>query len=196
MVEEYELTPQGKLYELEKELNELKKHPLGSTSAGKNLLYAVETLNENITRLIDIFKESAENLGSASAADSGDSQVSGKIDELIDQNKEIAEALITLADEIKEHKKAFTSMPDMAAPTPLPTVSAMPGTPQAMPALGALPTAGPPPFPGLDSSMPPMPDFGADLGSDFGSDLGMPGSPTAGPPLPPEKKKKRGLFGR
>jgi len=192
MTEEYELTPQGKLHELEKDLNELKKHPLGSTSTGKNLLYAIETLNENITRLIDIFKESAETLGSATAADSGDSHVSGKIDELIDQNKEIAEALITLADEIKEHKKAFTGMPDIATPAPVPTVPTMPGTLQAMPTPGALPTAGPPPFPGLDSSMPPMPDFGADLGSD----LGMPGSPTAGPPPPPEKKKKKGLFGR
>ncbi len=181
MDEEYELTPHKKIMELEKELDYIKKHPIGSSSAGKNLVAAIETLNENIVSLIEIFREAGAGLNSSGEQPSDD-LMGKKIDNLVGQNKEIAEALVSLADELKEHKETVSDLqstvsnqepPKMTPPEPMP----QPNFPEQ------------PAFP-QDQGMPPMPDLGADInmppaGGDMGSDM---------PPVPPPPKKK-GLFG-
>ena len=203
MTEEYDLTPHRKIEELENELEQIKKHPFGSASEGKHLLDAILMLNDSINSLIEVFKESAEKLGSDEQPESVDSKnedVGKKIDELVEQNKDIAEALVSLADELKEHKETESRPQAKPVATPkqqqsYPTGQAqfVPGPPL-RPQQQSMPRGMPPgsldqSFPPLDSGLPDMPDFGDDLGMPSFDEPSKPGIyETASPPAPPKKK--------
>lgn len=205
MEEEYELTPHSRLDALEKEVDQLKKHPIGSTKSGQNLLSAIETLNDSINRLIDIFKESAASMSPSEDLETPNNSVNKKIDELVNQNKEIAEALVNLADELNSHKEAVSDLHDkfdsnvskMSMPPPVQTqmpapmsrsqtqYSSMPSMPSmssvSMPSMGNMPAYAQNP-PSGPPSMTPMPKDDFDFGS--GSfDSGFPDMPDFGKDL-------------
>ena len=175
MVEEYDLTPHKKLEKLEKEVEHIKKYPIGSSSTGKNLLNAIESLNENINKLIDVFNEAAARMSQEGEEIEESSEAHNKIDMLADQNKEIAEAVVSLADEMKKHRE----VPAAPKPEPIakPAGPLRPGPPM-MPSTGV--PAGLPP---LNASIPPMPDFGPDLNA-----------PPELESAPKPEKKKGGFF--
>ena len=60
--DEYELLPKHELETLKKEVERLKKHPLGDLKEGETLLDAVNNLNNSVRKLIDIFTKAEADL--------------------------------------------------------------------------------------------------------------------------------------
>lgn len=185
MPEEYELYPADEISKLKHDLESLKKHPLGKTAQGKNLLGAVEELNETMGHMMGLFKDAAEGMkGEESSHSELIEKMDGltdKLDQVLDQNSKIASALIGVAEMIKEKPKKLkpirkpTGPPtpgfgSPAAPEPLPPVS--PPLESSEPGLGPAPFT-PPPEP-VEKPFGPPP---------------LPTGPEVMPPPPPPKKK-------
>ena len=107
--DEYEIIPHKEIIELKKEIELLKKNPLGKNKSSEHLLDAVNDLSNNITNLINVFKEATNALKHEKAETKTD-EVNKKIESLFDQNKEIAGALVSLAEMIKEQKSEKSSL--------------------------------------------------------------------------------------
>lgn len=99
--EEYELLPRREIEHLKKELEKLKKNPLGELKEGQSLLDSVNNLNNNIKRLIDIFAKADADL----AKDYSENNPAESLNTIKAQNEHIAQGLLTLADVIKDMKE-------------------------------------------------------------------------------------------
>ena len=168
--DDYELIPKHELENLRKEVEKLKKNPLGDLPEGETLVDEVKSLNSNIKKLIDLFASTESEL----AKEYSDSSPAQELRSVRDQNEQIAQGILALADMIKEMKDDSSSRQ-------------MAGQPQGM---GQVPTD--------QFGLPTMPS------DNFGlPDLGQPGALQQGPgpvpsppPFPPAPEKKRGFFGR
>lgn len=165
--DEYEIIPHKEILELKKEIEFLKKNPLGKSKSSENLLDSINALNNNIDNLITVFKDATKELKDEKPQ-TNDTQVNKKIEELFDQNREIAEAIVSLADMIKENKKpAFEEKnqfpmqspnfepPRQSFPPPqlnYPKQTPPPGNPNQMPNFN---NPNIPPPPGMDLPPPP-----------------------------------------
>ncbi len=110
--DDYDLMPHKQIKELQKEVERLKKLPFGKGKSGKDLVDSVDALNSSINKLIEIFgtatkelvKQEPRSVAVKKIAKVEDHPVMGKIEELIDQNKIIAEALLAVANKVKDLK--------------------------------------------------------------------------------------------
>lgn len=180
---EYELLPKEEVENLKKEIERLKKNPLGTLPEGENLLDAINNLNTNINKLIDIFTKAEADL----VKEYADSNPADDIRAIKEQNEQIAEGLVSVADmikDVKEEKQPISPGPKM--PMPGPSVSA--------PAPDFFPGAQPRPMPGPQAQ--PLPSLGP--APPEASPFGLPPGPV--PELPPLNEplpnKKKGLFSR
>jgi hypothetical protein len=192
--DEYELLPRQELEELRKEIERLKKNPLGNMKEGESLLDAINNLNSNIRWLIDIFSKAGEDLQKEY---SGRNPVDD-IKTIKQQNEDIAQGLIAVADIIKDMR---------SGPSPSDIIRG-PRIPVVMPGSQMRTSPYPPqPFPDdpfkddFASQIPPPP------GQPFQPITAFPG--TRDSPLPPpppddikplttgqQDRKYRTLFGR
>ncbi|MBI1969787.1 hypothetical protein HYS48_03780 [Candidatus Woesearchaeota archaeon] len=112
--EDYDMVPHKKLRELEKQVGELKRNPLGSTASGQTLQESMNRLSDNIEDLTSLFKDAAEQM----KLEEKDSVILSKklepmmerMDTLIDQNHKIAKGILAVADMIKEsihHRREY-----------------------------------------------------------------------------------------
>ena len=187
--------------QLKKEIDRLKKNPLGDLKEGENLLEAINDLNNNIRKLIDIFTKASADLDGAYS----DVSPVDDIRTMRDQNEQIAQGILTVADMLKDMKQnqnnqnasheedtgpqpirpgpkigglrtysPFEQGQGMPAPTPSPRSSEFPDFPDEF--SGQIP---PPPqsYAGFDNQ-PPAPANP---------------DPNTNPPLP---DRRRGLFRR
>jgi hypothetical protein len=184
--DDYEIIPHKEIIELKKEIEHLKKNPFGKGKSAENLLDAVNDLNNNISNLITVFQDATNTLKNEKHT-SSDSNLLKKINDLFEQNKEIAEAIVSVAEMIKEEKKEIDTFkqkerPFFEPPEPMRAPEPREFNPK-------------PPFPQnnfmprREQSIPPpgnpnpMPDFGMNQNSPpFGMDL---------PPPPPKGLDKR-----
>jgi hypothetical protein len=115
--DEYELMPHKEIIELRKEVEKLKKNPLGQGKTADNLLDAVNSLNESINSLMGIFEKAADTLRHGHAPEEKhehhDGSLSRGINKLIEQNKEIAEGILSIADMVKREKRDIRSLGTM-----------------------------------------------------------------------------------
>jgi hypothetical protein len=102
--DEFEIIPHKEIVELKKEIELLKKNPLGKGKNAEHLLDAINDLNGSISNLITVFQE-ATNVLKEDKHSNADNSLNKRVSELFEQNKEIAEAIISLADMIKSEKK-------------------------------------------------------------------------------------------
>ncbi len=215
---EYELVPAKTVKRLAKDVEAIKKDPLGATPQGQDLLAAVNSLSTTINDLTGMFKEAAESMHEEEEETHGVGEqlkpLVEKVDMLIEQNKKIARAIIAVSDKVDEMQQELQSrQPSMPArpmgqaPMPPPGMS----EPAYMPGEPLLQESREPPFGGLR----PAP-LGAPYPGGPGGPFGMPppgGSPRWTPPpiarpggpgrgmeIPPppgapaRPPKKKGLF--
>lgn len=119
--EEYELMPHNEIIELRKELDKLKKNPLGKGKSAENLLDAISTLNDSINSLIYVFQHATESLKEeqyhkTERDDTDIHPLITKMNQLIDQNKEIAEGIVSVAEIVKREKKEIHNFEDRIKP--------------------------------------------------------------------------------
>ena len=149
--DEYEIIPHREIIELKKEIELLKKNPLGKNKSSEHLLDSVNDLSNNITNLINVFKEATNALREEKTETKND-EMNKKIETLFDQNKEIASALVSLADMIKEEKKEISSFQSKFQENlnPIPREEPKPNFPQEKPSFPQQPQ-----FQGSQSFPPP-----------------------------------------
>ncbi len=201
---EYEIVPEKEVEDLKKQVEEVRKNPLGSTPSGRELLKAVKELNESINHLTGLFQDAADSMKleekESDAIGKKLSPMLEKLDTLIDQNEKIARGIVSVADMVKEdlgRKKQQAPGPSTApgpqGPQPQQQMgrppssqSGQPGPQQGQPIRVQVPPAGvkapqgPPPSP-PSGAQPPKPPEGS-------------GTPPP-PPQAPKEKPKRKLFG-
>ncbi len=212
--EEYELLPHKEIIELREELRKVRSLPSG---AGKHAEASYEVLTSKMDRLVDIFEEAEKTVSVEEGAATWKDKMAPfveKMNKILEQNSEIAEGIVALADimnEIKDklevgviykakeaevHTRPIPTppraapMPPMGAPRPQgpmppPGMMAKPG-PMPVPARPGAPM--PPPSGAMPGMPPPLPRPGAPMPP--------PGAPMPGPMPAPPAQKKRGLFGR
>lgn len=171
--EEYELLPRREIEYLKKELEKLKKNPLGELKEGQTLLDSVNNLNNNIKKLIDIFAKADSDL----AKEYSENNPAESLNIIKAQNEHIAQGLLTLADVLREMKES--KEPTRPAPgyqNQMPQQNMGFGMPQGMP---------PPDFPSQIPNPPPPPfDLSAQPQGQFQQQ-----------PMPPPPERK-GFFRR
>ena len=199
--DEFELVSHDEIAELRREVEKIKKNPLGDTSSSMNLLDSMNDLTRAINNILSIFENTEKELLNEYSKNKSDY----KMDKLLAQNKEIAQGIIKVAEMIKQPIETKPAMPKLQPPKqntfppprqdpfPQPTFNAPRQAPQSfhepiMPSRNQ-----PNPFPNLppnrQSPNAPVDPFASD---DFGLDI----------PPPPEfeaetdKKKKFHLFGK
>lgn len=111
--EEYELTPHKELEELKAQVERLKKNPFGSKNSSKDLLVSMDNLTSSIKELIEIFRIASQDVKQEEEEESSINEkiepITKKVDEVLDQNKQIAEGIVSVADTLKQ--KSSTQLP-------------------------------------------------------------------------------------
>ncbi|MFC1697189.1 hypothetical protein ACFL1H_02565 [Nanoarchaeota archaeon] len=203
--DDYDLIPHEEFIRLRKELEALKKNFPSSV-----LQDSVDNLSDNVHEMLSMFRSAIEEMN-ADTDDEPDKlhkEIIAKVDEAIDHDKKIAEAILSVVDMVKEIELKVDNIdkkmnepapvshaPVHKAPEPLPVPAPhepapplpqapLPPLPQApMPQARPLPQTPvePPPLNPQQKPMPPPPP--------------APGASAPMPPLPPKKEKKMfGLF--
>ena len=173
MADEYEILPHKKIEELRSKLEQLKRAKGIPNQIELN--DTIDELNENIKHLISIFKKASEALPE-------EEKLLGKVEKLFEQNKQIAQGIVAVADMMNEKipklmedvhhiKQMMRPKPvapkpkfgsgrpmglDMGMPSPgmPPRPSGMPPR-SAMPSGPSMPHMGMPPAPQPQRMMPP-----------------------------------------
>lgn len=156
--EEYEILPEKEIKELKEELKRLKEFEIAPS---KKLHVSIVELNNRIDKLLSIFEEA---ISSVQAEEGGLSfkdkmaPLVEKMNKLSEQNAEIADAVVALADMIKEMREEISARPkpvEITGPLPAPPGTTpppeMPATLAMPPPQGTVPPLMPPP------GMPPLP---------------------------------------
>lgn len=207
--EEYELMPHKEIVELREELRKMKSLPV---VAGHHAETSYEELTKKMDRLIEIFEEAEKSVKVEEGAMSFKEKMAPfteKVGKVLEQNSQIAEGIVALADIMNEIKDKLEvgviykakeaekmEMPRPAVPKP-----AAPGVPVPPPGPGMPPPRPPMPPPTGGPAPPPLPRPGAPMPPPPGA-APMPGPmplpPPGGMPPPPPgaPPKKKGLFGR
>ncbi len=191
MVDEpYDLLPHHEIEELKRKVEELKVNQDRSTPQA--VVNSIDQLTKAMNSMLNLFTQAAKEV---KEDEKDNSEIMSKLDEVIEQNRTIAEGMVTISDTVKHFIKSQGHEPH---PAPRPVRGPAP-RPMAMP--------GPMPGPGSAPMAPPgpMPNFQQDLDSDF-PELGPMPSTGKGPvPMPnmpfsdfelEKPKKKKGIFGR
>ena len=187
--DEYAIVSKKEFLALKKEIDRLKKDPLGESEQGENLQGSIENLSRSLNTMLEVFKQAAQEMN----LEEHDTQlvskqigpINEKIDNLIDQNQKIAKGLVAVADMVKEKLDALSSKPVVAektlpplsggpAPIAPPPGPMPPGQAPMPPPMGAQPPTGMPPPMGAAGTPPPL-----------DADLPPLGGPSSLPPMPP-----------
>jgi hypothetical protein len=198
--DEYELLPKHELEDLKKEIEHLKKNPFGEAKEGESLLEAINNLNDNIKRLIDIFASAGTDL----QKDYSETNPIEDLQAIKGQNEQIAQGIVTVAGILTDMKGDLSARTDAEAPErPL---RLGPRIPMIRPGLGPEPVQRMPyqssqgypleePLPDdfSDQIPPPPPQTMQGMNGPMGAQQPM-GTPSFG--ALPDDKKRRGLFSR
>jgi len=186
--EPYDLMPHREIVELKKQVQELKAKPNKSDS--NKVVNSIDSLTKSMDSMLKLFTEAAEEL-KIDEKESGNNlnSINEKLDKIIEQNKTIAEGMVTVNDIIKNftQKHPQPAMPKPPANEPSIRFPGPAQSPIPEPKFN---------FPEPDFNQPPIP--GSNLQQNFPPEPKHSG-PTAIPsiPFPGEKKpRKKGLFGR
>ncbi|MEM4263894.1 MAG: hypothetical protein QW666_03300 [Candidatus Woesearchaeota archaeon] len=167
--EEYELLPHKEIEELKSELQKLKEFEITPT---KKLSVSLLELNKKLDKLLAIFDEATHMIKSEEMGLTFKERmkpISDKMDKILEQNADIAEGIVAIADMVKE-MKGVQKTAEKEEELGTPEFDFKPEFPMAPPAPGVL---------------PPMPQ---------GPRPQMPPRPMAPPPLPPRKPRTFGII--
>ena len=168
--EPYDIMPHREIVELKKQVQELKSEK----SSSQGLVSSMSALTNSMDSMLRLFKGASEEL----KVEEKEDILNKKLDEIIEQNKIIADGIVTVSDMIKnsvqkqKEPEPMKVQPSFQPPTPQPDFQ--------QPPLESLPNE-----PGVD--LGPIPEQGP---------VAMPSVPFSSLEEPPKPKKKKGLFGR
>ena len=204
----YEIMPYEEISALKKEIAELKSR---SNSSSQDLLGSIATLTKSMNDMLQLFTAAAEEMKLEEKTESGLSvkvePIMDRLDEIIEQNKTIADGMVAIADmvkDVKEKKAREEREKPVSRQMPkepiLPEYHPSQRRQQMQPEMPELEM---PPFPD-EEELPPLgplpPEGPMSMEMPSWPEPNMPAGPLAGgpmpPPLPEEKPRKRGLFGR
>jgi len=176
--EPYDMMPHGDIIELKKQLQKLKAEKFSS----QELMISISALTKGMDSMLRLFKEASEELRVEEEEDA----TNKKLNEVIEQNKIIADGMVTVSDMIQDfiEKQKGTKPISIPKPSYRPPVSELDF--QQPPPLQPLPLEQPLNEPDLQPNQPPKPQQGPVV---------MPSIPFSSLDEPP-KPKKKGLFGR
>jgi len=214
--EAYEIMPYKEIVALKKEIEELKNR--GPSSSG-NVHNSLSKIAKSMDSMLELFHQAAEDLSAEESTEEKFAKklkpVIDRLNEIIDQNKIIAEGMVAIADIIKKnvgvtvpvsHSTIHQPMPHLDNPMHEPTPPGVPiSSPTTSPSLDQLsdddifkvpppPSTSPPPnqqpspMPSLGEQMPPPGGMPPPTGmSPPGGPIPPPGGmPPLGEPLPPQ----------
>ncbi|MBR9699317.1 hypothetical protein GOV09_02585 [Candidatus Woesearchaeota archaeon] len=206
--ESYGIMPFSEIKDLKKQITTLKEKDTGHS---EELIDSMNRLTQNMDGMLQLFKSAADEMKLEEQEEEALSRqiqpMIAKLDEVMEQNKVIAEGMVAISDIVKERlpdkqverpvfprPRQAPSMPPPSAPPPgmpePPGGMAMPPPGGVFPPPGAPPSRMAPPPPGmgsppdLDSDIPPPP-------SSMPEGLGSPPPPG---PSPFDQKRKKGFF--
>ncbi len=146
--EEYELLPHKEVVELKEQLEKLKTFEVAPT---KKLTVNLVELNTKLEKLLAIFDEASKQItveeGGLTFQDRMKPMLE-KMNKILEQNSEIAEGIVAVADMVKEFRGDLESKGILVRETPLEA----PGEPAVTPPAGMMPLPGMPPL-----GIPPLP---------------------------------------
>jgi len=203
MDEDYDILPHNEIANLKKEIEALKKSP-----TSKDVQSSMEELLNGINKMTSIFNTAVEELKledkEQDFATKKLDPIALKLDQVIEQNKQIAEAIVAIVDMIKEQQKK-------EEPKPLPSSYPKPRPFQPFPEPQPYPQ--PEPFPGpLMAPAMSGPTFSTRPSPFHPPPMGFPGPELKSQPMPsmrpsaqsynipspipeaPNAPKKKGLF--
>lgn len=117
--EEYEIMPHRTLQEIKDEVDQLKDMTASKDKRSqKEFKSSIKRLNDNITVLLDLFKEAGEGVKEEKEEEEdikGNLEfLKSKIEKIEEENKTIAKGIVTVADMIKDwEKKQEEEKPDI-----------------------------------------------------------------------------------
>ena len=196
--EDYELLPHEELEKLRQEVAAIKNNPIHGTRQAASLQNSVEELTQAVNNLITLFSNTNDQL----THDFRRTSVTEHFKLISEQNEQIAQGILTLADMMKTtaaHPPANVSSP---ADVPV-QQEPLPQTSQA----SQLSQSSPSPLPGQQAGVQQVPissqqNMQAQAMQQAPSAAVNPSIPPPPPAaannfdLPPPKHKKRGLFGK
>ncbi|MBD3361888.1 hypothetical protein GF358_03805 [Candidatus Woesearchaeota archaeon] len=147
--EEYELLPHKEIEELKEELARLKEFEITPT---KKLRVSLVELNSKLDKLLDIFEDAMRQVQIEEGGMTFHEKMKpivDKMNKILDQNAQIAEGIVTLADMLKEQKgmpkeKPFPDLPSREK-EPENKMPPMPERPSGVPPPPKRPLMPPPP---------------------------------------------------
>jgi len=190
--EDYEIISHKEIDRLKQEINKLKEAEFSGSA---------NTIMNKLDKILEIFKEASLSMQNDSSADKKIEEIDEKLNNLLDQNQQIAEGVLAVADLINNatEKEEKSQIPKQA-PMPHPgNIASNPELPPRM--MSPMPLRpGPMPHPQMQEPFPEQrrslnpPSFPRP-GMPSLNPLESPGRSSMGglPPLPP-KPPKKGLF--
>lgn len=115
--ETYEILPEKEIDELKREVRNLKDFEITPT---KKIQVSVVELNAKLDRMLAIFEEAMHGVELGAGSEEGISaelanaikELSEKLDKIIEQNKDIAEGIVAVADIVKSGSKEVEQEPE------------------------------------------------------------------------------------
>lgn len=188
--DEYELLPKQEIEALKKELEHLKKNPLGDLKEGESLLDSINELNNNIRKLIDIFTKAGADLDQQY----NEFNPMGDLKNIQDQNEQIAHGIVAVGDLIKEMNEEYKKSEEKREKEMQPLRPSGPRIAMTRPSDMDAGMGMPPPVP---SMFPQGKDFPDEFSAQIPPPPQTPGFDNQGhSQFPSQNKKRRGLFGR
>lgn len=123
MTDEYEMVPEKEVEELKRDVEEIKRNPLGSTASGRDLVRSMKDLTDSMNHLIALFRDAAD----AMKLEERESESIGKklapmldkMNTLIDQNEKIARGIVGVAEMVREDVSKKQSQPERSFYKPM-----------------------------------------------------------------------------
>ena len=95
---EYEILPHTELDYLRHEVEKLKRNPLGDAQASMSLLDAMNKLNMNVVKLVEIFTSANEEMVRTFHETSTQEQIR----KMLEQNEKLAKGIVAVAELVKD----------------------------------------------------------------------------------------------
>ena len=193
--EPYEMMSHKEIVELRKQVQELKSK--GSDAGSKQLPDSINKLTEQMNSMMGLFKTAAEEMHLEEKDEHFVAKkiapLIDKLDEIIEQNKTIAEGMVAVADMIKESMEKTRGAPrPFLRPEPSPDFESLPEM-ATFNDLEPKIRKGQMPPPGMPRHTPPRPMPSMQMSS---MPIQGPMPPSEFGPLSFENPKKKGLFNR
>jgi len=106
--EDYELLPRRQVEHLRKELDNLKANPFVKSHQGDKLFVSVNKLTDSVDKLYSLFENVNEEIVQDFENKNEDSD--DKLQAIIEQNRHIAEGILSMADKLAEHEKHISKL--------------------------------------------------------------------------------------